>query len=93
MFLIEDERHAEPQGQFGNLQQAIVELRQRAAIPWDQEPNRAPCQNWMNCGRKYEVIEYDDTLSPWKELRRIAVLDVSASGVAWSSGFEDAGQG
>lgn len=85
---IEDERHAEPQGEFATIQQAIAELRRRAQIPWDQDPNRAPCTNWESCGRTYEVVEYDDTYSPWKELRRISVLEVSASGVKWSDKFE-----
>jgi hypothetical protein len=89
MFVIEDERHAEPQGRFVGFQQAIVELKRRAEIPWDQEPNRAPCMGWETCGRTYVVIEYDDSHLPWKELRRVTVLDISASGVKWSSGFGD----
>src|SRR5262245_19647434 len=90
MFVIEDERHAEPQGRFASFEQAIAELRRRAKIPWDEEPNRAPCTDWPSCGRSYEVIEYDDSAVPWKKLRSVAVLDVSASGVKWSRGFEDA---
>ena len=27
------------------------------------KPNRASCTNWLNCGRRYELIEYDDTTS------------------------------
>jgi hypothetical protein len=86
---IEDERHAEPQGQFASVQHAFAELRRRATIPWDQAPNRAPCMSWQTCGRAYEVVEYDDTHSPWTELRRVAVLEVSASGINWSQGFEN----
>jgi hypothetical protein len=86
---IEDELHAESQGEFATIQHAIAELRRRAQIPWDQDPNRAPCMSWKTCGRAYEVIEYDDSHSPWKELRRMAVLEVSAAGVKWSQGFED----
>jgi hypothetical protein len=89
MFVIEDERHAEPQGEYSSFEQAIAELKRRANIPWDQDPNRAPCTSWLTCGRTYEVIEYDDSHSPWKELRRVAMLEVSASGVKWSGGFED----
>lgn len=89
VFVIEDERHAEPQGQFASFDQALAELKDRAAIPWDQRPNVAPCTNWCNCGRTYEIIEYDDSRLPWKELRRVAVLDVSASGIKWADGFED----
>ena len=87
MFVIEDERHAEPQARFASFQQAVAELKRRAKIPWDQDPNRAPCRGWQRCGRTYEVIEYDDSQVPWEELRRVTVLDVSAAGVEWSSGF------
>jgi hypothetical protein len=89
IIIIEDERHAEPQGEFASIEHAVAELRQRAKIPWDQPPNLAPCMSWQTCGRAYEVIEYDNTSTPWKELRRLAVLEVSASGVKWSHGFED----
>ncbi len=84
MFVIEDEAHAEPQeGRFQTRQQAIAELRRRAAIPWNEEPNRAPCTNWLNCGRRYELVEYDDTVLPWNELSRNLILDISAAGVRW----------
>src|SRR5574341_1379927 len=89
MFAIEDESHAEIQGEFSSFGEAIGELRRRAGIPWDQGPNRAPCTNWRHCGRDYEVVEYDDSQSPWKEVRRVGVLQVSASGIIWSSGSED----
>jgi hypothetical protein len=88
MVVIEDERHAEWQGEFESLHDAIAELRLRETIPWDQSPNVAPCTNWRNCGRSYEIIEYDDLSKPWKELRRIAALDISATGVFWSDDFQ-----
>jgi hypothetical protein len=88
-FTIEDEIHAEPQGEFPSLEQALEELKRRAAIPWDQPPNAAPCASSATCGRNYEVIEYDDRQAPWKELRRIPVLEVSASGVKWAPEFLD----
>jgi len=90
MFIIEDERHAEPQGQFVNMRRAIAELKRRSMIPWDQDPNRAPCSNWSKCGRSYDVIEYDVSHAPWKELTRVLALDISASGVKWSNGFDQA---
>lgn len=84
MFVIEDEAHAGPQeGRFQARQQAIAELERRAAIPWNEEPNRAPCTNRLNCGRRYELVEYDDTTLPWKELSRNLILDISAAGVRW----------
>lgn len=84
MFVIEDEAHAEPQeGRLQTRPQAIAELRRRSEIPWNEEPNRAPCTNWLNCGRRYELVEYDETVSPWKELSRNLILDISAAGVRW----------
>jgi hypothetical protein len=91
MFLIEDELHAEPQGQFASFEQAIAELKRRSIVPWDQEPNCAPCANWRACGREYVIIEYDDSGVPWKELRRVAILEVSAAGVRWADGIEGIG--
>jgi hypothetical protein len=64
MFLIEDEIHAEPQGQFASFDEAMVELTRRAEVPWDQPPNVAPCLSWKTCGREYVVIEYDDSRVP-----------------------------
>jgi hypothetical protein len=55
----------------------------RAEIPWNKEPNRCPCTNWENCSRNYEIIEYDDSGTPWKELNLVSVLTVSAKGIKW----------
>jgi hypothetical protein len=84
MFVIEDERHAEVQeGRFSKRQDAISELKNRAKISWDEHPNVAPCTNWSNCGRSYELIEYDDSTMPWTELSRGLALEISADGVRW----------
>jgi hypothetical protein len=88
-FVIEDELHAEPQGEFSSLEQALQELKRRATISWDQPPNVAPCASWATCGRNYAVIEYDDSQAPWKELSRIPVLEVSEAGVKWAPEFSD----
>lgn len=86
MFVIEDEQHAEPQdGRFDSLADAVAELKRIASIPWDQPPNIAPCTSWRTCGRSYEVIEYDDSVRPWKELRRIPYLKISATKLQWVS--------
>ena len=43
MFQIEDEFHAEPQkGTFDSYEVALDELKLRAEIPWNKEPNRCP---------------------------------------------------
>lgn len=83
MFAIEDEKHAEQSGQFSTLDEAVNELRKRANMPWDKQPNAAPCTNWKKCGRDYEIIEYDTSTIPWTTLRRIPALSVNAEGVHW----------
>lgn len=86
MFRIEDERHAEPQvGEFASFDDAVGELRRRALIPWDEEPNQAPCSNWRNCGRSYEIVEYDESERPWREINRMLVLEIDAHGANWTS--------
>lgn len=83
MFVIEDELHAEWQGEFQTRQLAITELRRRAMIPWNEMPNAAPCTSWVTCGRSYELVEFDDSTVPWKELSRALILEISASEVRW----------
>jgi hypothetical protein len=83
MFRIEDEMHAEPHRDFETRDEAMAELRRLAAIKWDEEPNRAPCTNWRNCGRHYELVHYDVSAEPWRELSREPVLHISAAGVGW----------
>lgn len=84
MFVIEDESHAERQeGEFRTRAEAIAELERRASIPWNEEPNCAPCTNWRNCGRRYEVVEYDDAARPWVERARELILTISVKGVEW----------
>ena len=82
-FVIEDERHAELQGEFATFDEAVAELRRRSTLPWDQAPNVAPCMSWKTCGRNYKIIEYEVSSSPWKEVQRQAMLKVSASGAVW----------
>ena len=84
MFIIEDELHAEHQdGTFGSFEEALAELKRRANLPWDQAPNVAPCTSWRTCGRNYEIIEFDDSTSPWKQLSRVPALEISAKGAKW----------
>ena len=90
MIVTEDSIHCETNGNFEKFEDAIAELRRRAAIQWDQPPNRAPCTAWRTCGREYRVLEFDVSHGPWKLLRNIAVLNMSAKGVNWVSGFERA---
>ena len=83
LFVIDDEFHAEHQGEYASLAEVRAELERRAAVPWNQEPNRCPCTSWRTCGRRYVVIEYDNTSRPWRQLRRTPYLEVSAEAVDW----------
>jgi hypothetical protein len=91
MFVIEDELHAEHHGEFATFAEAVAELKRRATIPWDEPPNVAPCVSWKTCGRQYVIIEFDDSDSSCKALRRIPVFEVSAAGVKWSADFQHVG--
>jgi hypothetical protein len=84
VFKIEDEWHAELQdGDFPSLVAAAIELRRLADIPWDQVPNVAPCTSWRTCGRKYELVEYDTSVDPWRQIRRVEVLEIDSKGIRW----------
>lgn len=83
VFVIEDELHDEWCGDyFASYEEAIEELKRLAALPWDEEPNQAPCTSWKTCGRLYEIIEYSDIGR--KELSRVPVLEISSEGVVWN---------
>jgi len=91
MITIEDEIHAESQGSFLTIKDAILELEKRSKIPWNETPNQAPCTSWETCGRYYEIIEYDDTSTPWKELRRIPALEISSNDITWYIKLDEEG--
>ncbi len=82
--ILEDEFHAEWQGRYDSVDAALEELRLRAALPWDQEPNACPCMSWRTCHRDYQIVEYDDATKPWRELRSLGYLKVSHQGAVWS---------
>jgi hypothetical protein len=83
MFVIEDEAHAEQTGEYATMDDAVAELQRRAETPWDEVPNVAPCMSWQTCGRRYEIVEYDESSSPCKQLRCVPALNISAAGVEW----------
>ena len=85
IFVIEDEAHAELCGEFPTFEGALKELKTRENIPWDSKPNQCPCTNWRNCGRNYEIVEFDNSKIPWEEISRTPMLKVSAKGVIWQS--------
>jgi len=86
-YVIEDEIHAEMLGDFVSFELAITELKRLKSVPWDASPNRAPCTNWITCGRRYEIVDYDSTQAPWVELARTPILEVSASEIKWLAPF------
>lgn len=83
-FVIQDEAHDEKHSTHETVDEANGELKRPPLIPWDKEPNVAPCANWRGCGRRYEIIEYDTSSEPWRELRRMLALKISAGGVVWA---------
>ncbi len=83
MFVIEDEVHAELVGQYTTRDDAVAELQRLASLPWMTTPNRPPCTNAAQCLRRYELAGYDAATTPWRELSREPMLEVSALGVSW----------
>jgi hypothetical protein len=83
IYVIEDERHSERLGEYPALSGAVAELERLKSVPWDAAPNQAPCQNWRECGRLYEIVEYDTSDRPWKEVRRIPALEITRTVVQW----------
>jgi len=84
MWRIEDEWHAESCGEYDSQDTALAELRRRTAVTWDVEPNVAPCSNWRKCGRRYELVGYNTSELPWREVQLFHVLDVSSDGIKWT---------
>lgn len=83
LFVIEDEFHAEPQGRFDSYNSAMEELQRRTKIPWNEDPNVCPCTNWKNCQRDMQIIQYDTSIKPWKEISRTDIFRISANGIEW----------
>ena len=89
IFVIEDEAHAEYCGEFSTFENALIELKKRSKIKWDEKPNICPCTNWKNCGRNYEIIEYDETKETWKEIKTTPILKISSKGVVWNKDYSE----
>jgi len=90
-FSIEDETHAEFQGDFRSFDEALNELKRRAKIPWNEPPNKCPCTGWETCDRRYSITEFligDSTYTPQSEAE---VLTISAKEILWLSGYEQNG--
>lgn len=83
LFVIEDELHAEPVGEFDGRADAIAELQRLAGTPWNVAPNVCPCRRRQTCARRYHLIEYDTAQTPWRQLSNVPALEVSAAGTSW----------
>ncbi len=84
VFVIEDESHAEWCGKFASYEEALRELKVRAKLPWDMEPNKCTCTSWETCGRNYIIIEFENSKGEsWEELSRSLILSVSSQGTVW----------
>ena len=84
LFVIEDEFHAEPQGEFKNYNSAFEELERRTKIPWDEKPNKCPCSSWRDCHRHMQIVEYDTSSEPWEEINTTYIYSISSSGIEWA---------
>lgn len=82
MFVIEDDEHAEELGRYPHRVDAISGLRRLAQLPWDEDPNRAPCQSWQTCGRSYVLIEYDISSTPWRQIDTTEIFQIGPAGIA-----------
>ena len=86
MIFLEDSLHWEGRiGPFETFDEAIAELKRLAKIPWDQEPNRAPCFGWQECGRSYEMI----MTTQGEDIVRTEVLRIFAGGTTWCHPIEN----
>ena len=88
MFVIQDERHFDQVGEFSSRAEAHAELQRLADLPWNAAPNLCPCTSWRTCGRRYHIIEYDTSRTPWKQISYDALLDISAKATVWLSTSE-----
>ena len=83
MFLIYDEIHCDHIAEFETREAALDELRRLSTLPWEHEPNRAPCKSWRTCERDYQLIEFEVIDERWRELSHVPALNISHAGVNW----------
>lgn len=92
-FVIEDIEHAETMSEHGSLAEAWAALRHLAGVAWDAEPNLAPCTDWANCGRRYEIVAFDASTDAWVELERFPGFEINRQGVVWADAAPGSGAG
>jgi hypothetical protein len=83
-FYIEDNLHAEYHGDtYPTFEAALAEVQKLAQIPWDEDPNRAPCTSWKTCGRDWCIVENSGDGNPGYT----RVVEITSAGVKWAAGF------
>jgi hypothetical protein len=88
VYVIEDELHAEPLGEFASFDDAVSEVQRISQVPWGTSPNVAPCKGGMeNCGRHYEIREYDLHRNPRRQVRVLEAARIEANGERWVADF------
>lgn len=98
LFKIDDEFHADLlDGNHPSFEAALAEVRRLAVLPWDSEPNQTPCENWRNCGRFWEIVEFEAPdmadMGTWHEIQRTPAMEISQAGVIWHGDFDPANVG
>lgn len=83
MYAIEDQTHGQHVSLLETRAQAHAELRRLAHIPWNRPPHRCTCPNRRNCGRRYHIVQYETSATPWRKLADEAALEVSREGIVW----------
>lgn len=84
VFAVDDDTHSEAMSKHDTFEEALAEIKRLATLPWDSEPNMAPCANWRNCGRRYDIVEFEMSSNErWRERSRTPILEVNADGVFW----------
>jgi len=88
-FRIEDKTHCDDHGTFESFQDAYDAIIGFTSIPWDKRPNRAPCRNWRNCGRYFQIVESRSWTCPesekvkYEHVGTTEICKISCEGVLW----------
>jgi len=73
IWVLEDEAHAEPIGEFSSFDKAETELKRRLSLPKTHNLNRGPCSN-PDCPRTYRIIEYNNSRVPWEYIQKTEIF-------------------
>ena len=73
-------------GRFDSFEAARIAIVGFVSNPWDEEPSRAPCRNWKNCGRWYDIIETDEDGA---FVASTSVCKIDSEGIIWLDEAQD----